>query len=156
MTTLAKGELSQLLVGGGKKTGASIDSALDSLFANAPPAAAAKQPAARPAPFAIVEKGQDDMDIDTDAEDAAPKKPKRAKKAKGEPAAPEQSAAARQDSSTEAKVKRARRAAEGSDGESDDDGEEAAAKPKEKALLGRMPQDPAVLKRTLFVGNLTV
>ncbi|KAJ2889750.1 Nucleolar protein 12, partial [Coemansia aciculifera] len=58
-----------------------------------------------------------------------------------------------------AKAKRARRIGFGTQEDEDDSEEDeaaAAAKRPKKKLLGRMPQDPEVIKRTLFIGNLSI
>ncbi|KAJ2778403.1 Nucleolar protein 12 [Coemansia javaensis] len=153
-TTLEKGELSRLLVGAAQAAGAPIDSALDSLFANAPPQTPTAQAVPAPAPFALVDKSQQ-----PEPEPEGQKK-KKAKKKSGDGKKPEetpQQAAA----PAPRRAKRARHEDEMSvDEDSSADEREGArgrgAAGEKRVLLGRMPQDPEVLRRTLFVGNLAV
>ncbi|KAJ2450946.1 Nucleolar protein 12 [Coemansia sp. RSA 2336] len=148
MADVKTGEISQLLVSGSKKQ-ATIDTALDSLFANAPPPAPVKPvvapKAAAPAPVSKPEENDS-------TEKKRPKKPKKqADKADKRPIK-------KAEVDVHAKAKQERRKRHGID-DSDDEMEDAQEKPpakkEKKNLLGRMPQDPNVLKRTLFIGNLS-
>ncbi|KAJ2160438.1 Nucleolar protein 12 [Coemansia sp. RSA 552] len=165
-----KGELSRLLLGS-SATGAPIDNALNSLFANAPPVAP-KRPLAAPAPFpTVIAKPREEQT-------ASAKRPKKMKQGRAKdmqgrakdihgkrgPAAARPTKAeptkAEPRSIDVARAKRARlmgfTSDDDSDGESSEDEVQKAKKAEKRNLLGRMPQDPEVLKRTVFVGNLSI
>ncbi|KAJ1832311.1 Nucleolar protein 12 [Coemansia sp. RSA 2711] len=166
MANVKKGEISQLLAGGSKK-GASIDSALDSLFANAPPPASVptptKQTTSQPA---LNESGENSQEQDT-----APKNSAKKKKAKKEKASqpkavdtdakpttskPAEPSAAQDKDAAAKQARRKRHGIDDSDDEMEIDETAPPAKKEKKSLLGRMPQDAEALKRTLFIGNLTI
>ncbi|KAJ2804209.1 Nucleolar protein 12 [Coemansia guatemalensis] len=169
MAALKQGELSQFLLGG-VKSGVSVNSELDSLFANAPAPAPVKKVQPAPAPFALPEK--DETNEDSSAPTKKEKKKKR--KDKDDKSADARSSATAdlvrgtkklklsRDNEMKAKEKRARRIGYRNDEDDLEDeaieAEEAESQKKKqkKNLLGRMPQDPEVLKRTLFIGNLIV
>ncbi|KAJ2077306.1 Nucleolar protein 12 [Coemansia sp. RSA 988] len=169
MAALKQGELSQLLLGGAK-AGVAVNSELDSLFANAPAPEPVKKVQPAPAPFAISNKEE------TTEDSSAPvkKEKKKKKNDKTNKQSDTQSSATAdlvkgtkklqlsRDNETKAKERRARRIGYRNDEDDLEDeaieAEEAESQKKKqnKNLLGRMPQDPEVLKRTLFIGNLTV
>lgn len=154
-----QGELSQLLVGntGPTETGSTISSTLDDLFKNAPPPMPVKQVVvSRPAIPVEPPVTSTDMDV-VDSEEDNTKKQKKPKKDKSVAFTDDT-----QDKLAKAKAKRARKIGYGMDEEEErerQEQEEAEAEKKKrtkKNLLGRMPQDPDALKRTLFLGNLSV
>ncbi|KAJ1648282.1 Nucleolar protein 12 [Coemansia asiatica] len=130
---LKKGELSQLLVGA-DSSGSAINSTLDDLFKNAPPLAPAA--ASIPETKESQEDSNNAMSVDADGADDA------------EDAEAEE---------REAKAKRARKVGFGLDKEVEDQEEEDMLNPKsKKKKYARMVQDPDVLKRTIFIGNITI
>ncbi|KAJ2728297.1 Nucleolar protein 12 [Coemansia sp. BCRC 34962] len=160
MAGINKGELSQLLVGGAKG-GAVINSTLDDLFKNAPPQAPIKPVVVRapvvasevPEPVAAAEPAS----VAPDSSEKRPKRPKKEKKPKQASAVDGPEPMVVDEDERTAKAKRARRIGFGTQEDGDDsEAEESAAKRPKKKLLGRMPQDPEVIKRTLFIGNLSI
>ncbi|KAJ1665062.1 Nucleolar protein 12 [Coemansia sp. RSA 1813] len=160
MSTVQKGELSQLLLASKNenKETAAISSTLDDLFKNVPPPAPIK-PVVIPLP--VVEA----YPVDEATEESKSKKRASNKKTKAAIADPQKTNTGNADEI--ARVKRARKArfglrGPGGDNDDDDDSDvemadgEQPAKKQKKTLLGRMPQDPDTLKRTLFVGNLSI
>ncbi|KAJ2604760.1 Nucleolar protein 12 [Coemansia sp. RSA 1804] len=148
MVDTQKGELSQFLLAG-KDTNkeAAINGAIDDLFKNAPPQAPIK-PVVIPEASHSIEATED----------------KRPRKKTANATTTDTQETGAKDAKGTARIKRARKTQVRFDeqaGDSEDsdvemaDGEGPAKKPK-KALLGRMPQDPETLKRTLFVGNLSI
>ncbi|KAI7825888.1 hypothetical protein BX661DRAFT_184351 [Kickxella alabastrina] len=153
MTILKKGELSQLLVGSTKGETV-ISSALDDLFKNAPPQVPVKVVASKPEP-----KASGSADTDKAAEKISKLKigSKRARNGKDEPEQEETEVETADREEREAKAKRARRVGHGLDKDlEDEEEEEAQVKKPKKNLLGRMPQDSVTLKRTIFIGNITI
>ncbi|KAJ2358204.1 Nucleolar protein 12 [Coemansia erecta] len=151
MAETKKGEIFQLLADGFKK-GAVIDSTLDSLFANAPASAPVKPATAQPIFSLPAENPQTQ-------EEAPAKRTKSFDKAKQSKRAEIKGDSASSKNDTEARAKQARRKRQGvidSDEESDEEQRKPVAKKEKKNLLGRMPQDPETIKRTLFVGNLSI
>ncbi|KAI9476788.1 Nucleolar protein 12 [Coemansia sp. RSA 989] len=150
MAEVKAGKISQLLVSSSKKQ-ANIDTALDSLFANAPPPASVKPVAA---PKAVTPAPVSKPQEHDNAEKKRPKKPKKSKK-QADKADKKPIKKAEVDVQAKAKqVRRKRHGIDDSDDEMEDAQEQPPAKKEKKNLLGRMPQDPNVLKRTLFIGNL--
>ncbi|KAJ2782031.1 Nucleolar protein 12 [Coemansia interrupta] len=164
MTDLKKGELSQLLVGGAA-SGTVINSALDNLFKNAPPPAPAKavtvtaqKPTSDPAAGEATDANDDievpikhisQLDIGSKQ-----KKGKRSKKDVDVDETPEESAEREE---REAKAKRARKVGFGLDKEIEDEEEdEILNKKSNKSKYEPKPQDPDVLRRTIFIGNITI
>ncbi|KAJ2231957.1 Nucleolar protein 12 [Coemansia sp. RSA 1722] len=123
---LKQGELSQLLVGGDNSDSA-INSTLDDLFKNAPP------PAPVVANISETKRTPDDsseMDVDSQEAEAEEK---------------------------EAKAKRARKIGFGLDKEvEDEEDEELLNQKSKKKKYARMVQDSELLKRTIFIGNITI
>ncbi|KAJ2863149.1 Nucleolar protein 12 [Coemansia erecta] len=155
MSKLQTGELSQLLLAGkDENKEATINSTLDDLFKNAPPPAPAK-PIVVPEPAAAVDSAN---------EGSVSKKMPRIKKTKAAAAASDLQGANTESADDIARVKRARQARFGTQGPAGDDDDsdvemadgEHPAKKQKKTLLGRMPKDLDTLKRTLFVGNLSI
>ncbi|KAJ1895851.1 Nucleolar protein 12 [Coemansia sp. IMI 209127] len=158
MSKLQTGELSQLLLAGkDKNKEATINSTLDDLFKNAPPPAPAK-PVVIPKPVAAGDSA------DEPNEGSGSKKTARNKKTKAAAAASDVQGASTESADEIIRVKRARQARFGTQGPAGDDDDsdvemadgEHPAKKQKKALLGRMPRDLDTLKRTLFVGNLSI
>ncbi|KAJ1775156.1 Nucleolar protein 12 [Coemansia sp. RSA 2523] len=148
MAETKQGEISQLLAGGSKK-GAVIDSALDSLFANAPAPAPVKPVITQPL-FAMPKEVPMEVDETPAKWDKKAKHPRK----QGFNA---DSATTKYDK--DAMAKQARRKRHGyadSDNDSDEEQARPSAKKEKKTLLGRMPQDPDAIKRTLFIGNLSI
>ncbi|KAJ2343261.1 Nucleolar protein 12, partial [Coemansia sp. RSA 2671] len=160
MADINKGELSQLLVGGAKG-GAVINSALDDLFKNAPPQAPVKPVVVR-APVVVSEVPEpvvtaEPASVAHDSGENRLKRPKKEKKPKQASAVDGPEPMMVDEDERAAKAKRARRIGFGTQEDEDDsEAEESAAKRPKKKLLGRMPQDPEVIKRTLFIGNLSI
>ncbi|KAJ1719864.1 Nucleolar protein 12 [Coemansia erecta] len=165
MTDLKKGELSQLLVGG-TASGSVINSALDNLFKNAPPPAPAKAVAVvaqKPTSNTTTATGATDASDDIEGPikhisqldiGSKQKKGKRAKKDVEVDETPEE-AAEREE--REAKAKRARKVGFGLDKEIEDEEEdEILNKKSNKSKYEPKPQDPDVLRRTIFIGNITI
>ncbi|KAJ2285211.1 Nucleolar protein 12, partial [Coemansia sp. RSA 2706] len=147
---------------------ASIDSALDSLFANAPPPASVPTPTKQTTSQPVLnELGENSQEQDTAPKKSA-KKEKKAKKEKAsQPKAvdtdakpttskPAEPSAAQDKDAAAKQARRKRHGIDDSDDEMEIDETAPPAKKEKKSLLGRMPQDAEALKRTLFIGNLTI
>ncbi|KAJ2723587.1 Nucleolar protein 12 [Coemansia sp. Benny D115] len=175
MAELKQGELSKLLVGGAKSK-VSINSAVDDLFKNAPAPAPAPV-AVKAVPKPVFKKEPEDVEMEDTTEPTATKKVHKKKarkaaereqqaKADGAKPAAKSAAEAAADAAAEAeeneikaaKAKRARQVGFGLDAdiEGEEDEEEVRKRSKKASMLGRMHQDPEKLKRTIFIGNITV
>ncbi|KAJ2559195.1 Nucleolar protein 12 [Coemansia sp. RSA 1933] len=159
MSKVQTGELSQLLLAGKNenKEAATINTALDDLFKNAPPPAPVK-------PVSISVPTEETV-TDSADEGSKPKKKTGGKKTKAAASTSNSQVASTESANEATRVKRARQARfgpQGTAGNGDDDSDvemadgEHPAKKQKKVLLGRMPKDPDTLKRTLFVGNLSI